>query len=164
MRGGNIAELEMEGGPEKEDSNLDHFIPAALGGSVSKASTWSHAAHTFWVLWPLWTRPLTRASPEGSMPAVHQHCLGPWNPQLPCHSVSEILDVHSQQESWGAAPLSPPSLIQVPSWTCAQPDFLPSSCIPSEAEALLTYHDTHFQARHQWSLYRPLTKTTKAST
>lgn len=157
MRGGNIAELEMEGGPERERTVTQITSFQLFFEAVYPKPTISpmlpHYLSSLASLDKTNNQSLSWRKHACSPPAL----LGTMEPQIPCDSVSEIPDVHSRQGSWGAAPLSPPSLV-VSSWTCAQPDFLPSSCIPSEAEALFTYHDTHFQARHQWSLCRPLTR------
>lgn len=81
------------------------------------------------------------------MPAVHQHCLGPWNasPAIQCQRF-QMYTVDRKLKSC-------PIIIILPS-TSAQKNMgpawlLPQLGIPSEAEALLTYHDIHFQARHQ---------------
>ena len=114
MRGGNIAELEMEGGPERERTVTQITSFQLFFEAVYPKPTISpmlpHYLSSLASLDKTNNQSLSWRKHTCSPPAL----LGPMEPQLPCDSVSEIPDVHSRRGSWGAASLSPPSLVKCP--------------------------------------------------
>ena len=68
--------------------------------------------------------------------------LGPMGPQLPCHFNARDPRCIQPTGRLRSDPVITTLPSKVPSWTCAQPEFLPSSCIPSSSLKLKLFSQT----------------------